>query len=103
MLYVLTYADIESVGKGTYSNLNASLIRQLYEISIEAFNHDKMIDEATKRAKAEKRLKKDIEFSRLKKTTQKLRNKTINKIKTNKKQKKQEQIKRWKHNGINTK
>jgi len=71
MLYILTYADIESVGEGTYSNFNSSLIRQLYEISLEAFKHKQMIDEASKRERYEKRLKKEPHFQQLSKATQK--------------------------------
>ncbi len=71
MLYILTYCDIESVGKGTYNNFNATLLRQLYEISLEAFENDAMINEATKRERIEKRLKKYPAFLQLQKTTQK--------------------------------
>ncbi len=71
MLYVLTYCDIESVGRGTYSNFNANLLKQLYHISLEAFNNNAMINEATKRAKIENRLKKSKEFLSLKATIQK--------------------------------
>ncbi len=71
MLYILTYCDIESVGKGTYNNFNATLLRQLYEISLEAFENDAMINEAAKRERIEKRLKKYPPFLRLQKGTQK--------------------------------
>ena len=66
MLLVLTYADIESVGKGTYSNLNANLIKELYQLSLEAIKNKKAVSEATKRAKKERELKKDRIFLALK-------------------------------------
>jgi len=71
MLYVLTYCDIESVGKGTYNNFNAGLLKELYLLSLEAFNNDAMISEAAKREKIEKRVKKNPSFLALKKSTQK--------------------------------
>jgi len=71
MLYVLTYCDIESVGKGTYNNFNAKLLKELYLLSLEAFNNDAMISEAAKREKIEKKLKKDPNFLSLKKSIQK--------------------------------
>ncbi len=72
MLYILTYADIESVAKGTYSNLNANLIKELYEISLEAIkNNKKIITEAKKRVKEETKLKRNKEFLLLPKLLQK--------------------------------
>ncbi len=66
LLYILTYADIESVAKGAYSNLNANLIYELYTISLEAIkNNQKVITEAKKRAKEETKLKKEREFLKL--------------------------------------
>jgi [protein-PII] uridylyltransferase len=71
MLLILTYADIESVGKGTFSNLNANLIKELYEISLEAIKNKKGVSEAVKREKKEKELRKDKEFLSLKMYEQK--------------------------------
>ncbi len=71
LLYVLTYADIESVSTGTYSSFNANLLHELYQLSMDAFSHDAMITEASKRAKKEKTLMKYPDFSTLKRSTQK--------------------------------
>ena len=72
LLYILTYADIESVSKGAYSNLNANLIYELYKISLEILNNNqKILPEAKKRIRAENRLKKLPEFKALSKLLQK--------------------------------
>ncbi|MCH9814133.1 MAG: HD domain-containing protein [Epsilonproteobacteria bacterium] len=71
LLFVLTYADIESVGKGTYSNFNARLLNELFEIASEAFDHKDMITEAQKRAKKEKIIKNDKSFLKTSKLLQK--------------------------------
>ncbi|MCF6173792.1 MAG: HD domain-containing protein, partial [Campylobacteraceae bacterium] len=71
MLYVLTFADVESVSEGTYSNFNANLSKELYTLSIEAFSHEKMISEAGKRSKKEQLLQKDEGFLALKRSTKK--------------------------------
>jgi len=64
-LFVLTYADIESVAKGTYNNFNAKTLNDLYIISCEAFENKKRISEAQKRAKKENQLKKTFSFTEL--------------------------------------
>ncbi len=79
LLYILTYADIESVDRGTYSIFNANLIKKLYKLSLEAFSNNAMISEATKRSSIEKKLQKSDEFKSLKKSTQK----TILRIESN--------------------
>ncbi len=71
MLYVLTFADVESVSEGTYSNFNANLLKELYFLSLDAFSNDEMISEASKRSKKERILLKDEGFSALKRSTQK--------------------------------
>jgi [protein-PII] uridylyltransferase len=62
LLYVLTYADIESVGKGTYSSFNARLLNELYLIARDAFANKKRITEAEKRNKKERQLIKSFFF-----------------------------------------
>ncbi len=62
LLYVLTYADIASVGDNAYSNFNSKLLNELFLISKEAYVNKKMITEAQKRAKKEKNLKSSPEF-----------------------------------------
>ena len=71
LLLVLTYADIESVGEGAYSNFNSNLIRELYEISLEAIENKKALSEASKRAKKERELKRCEDFVKLGKLEQK--------------------------------
>jgi [protein-PII] uridylyltransferase len=71
LLYVLTFADIESVGEGTYSNFNANLLKELYTLSLDAFEHEKMISEAARRTKKEHTLMRYIPFKTLKRSTQK--------------------------------
>ena len=71
LLYVLTYADIESVSEGTYSHFNANLLHELYLLSLDAFSHDAMITEAAKRTIKEQQLSKFESFKTLKRSTQK--------------------------------
>jgi [protein-PII] uridylyltransferase len=71
LLYILTYADIESVGEGTYSNFNSNLLYQLYNLSMDAFSHNAMISEAGKRENIEKKLKTSQGFLTLKNSTKK--------------------------------
>ncbi len=71
MLYVLTFSDVESVSEGTYSNFNANLLKELYFLSLDAFSHDAMISEASKRSKKERQLLKYEGFLALKRSTQK--------------------------------
>jgi [protein-PII] uridylyltransferase len=70
MIYILTYADMNGVGKGVYTSFNARLIKTLYQRSIEALDHTIMIDEAAKRIKKEQTLKRDPEFLALSRTEQ---------------------------------
>ena len=71
MIYILTYADMNGVGTGTYTSFNARLIKTLYMRSIEALNHTIMLDRVAKRIKKEKILKRHPDFLALKKTEQK--------------------------------
>ena len=71
MIYILTYADMNGVGAGTYNSFNARLIKTLYMRSIEALNHTIMLDRAAKRNKKEQTLKKHPDFLALKKSEQK--------------------------------
>jgi len=71
LLLVLTYADIESVSVGRFNNLNANLIKELYQISLEAIKNKKAVSEASKRAKKERELKKDKNFLALTRLQQK--------------------------------
>lgn len=71
MIYILTYADMNGVGKGTYNSFNARLIKILYLRSIEALSHTIMLDKAGKRIKKEQILKKHPDFLALSKREQK--------------------------------
>jgi len=71
MIYILTYADMNGVGAGTYTSFNARLIKTLYMRSIEALNHTIMLDRVAKRIKKEQTLKRHPDFLALKKTEQK--------------------------------
>jgi [protein-PII] uridylyltransferase len=71
MIYILTYADMNGVGAGTYNSFNARLIKILYMRSIEALSHTIMLDRAAKRNKKEQTLKKHPDFLALKKSEQK--------------------------------
>ncbi len=71
LLYILTYADIDSVGNGTYSNFNARLLKELYYISINAFENKVLMSEASKRARKERELRKFSDFKKLPHSIQK--------------------------------
>ena len=71
LLLLLTYADINGVGKDKYTNFNSSLIKKLYEISCEALENRRMVSEATKRAKKERAFLKIASFLSLGKSKQK--------------------------------
>jgi [protein-PII] uridylyltransferase len=67
MIYILTYADMNGVGEGTYNSFNSRLIKTLYIRSIESLNHTVMLDKAAKRIKKEQTLKKHPDFLALQK------------------------------------
>jgi len=71
MIYILTYADMNGVGKDTYNSFNARLIKILYMRSVEALSHTIMLDKAAKRIKKEQILKKHPDFLALSRTEQK--------------------------------
>jgi len=71
MIYILTYADMNGVGQGTYNSFNARLIKTLYLRSSEVLDHTVMLDEAAKRIKKEQTLKKHPGFLALSKIKQK--------------------------------
>jgi len=71
MIYILTYADMNGVGKGTYNSFNSRLIRTLYMRSVESLSHTIMLDKAAKRIKKEQILKKHPNFLALSRTEQK--------------------------------
>ncbi len=62
MLYILTYTDVNGVGKGVYSNFSANLLKELYTRSLRVFEKPKLIDEVSSRLRRERFLKKKEEF-----------------------------------------
>ena len=71
MIYILTYADMNGVGADIYNSFNARLIKTLYRQAVEVLGNTAMLDEAAKRSKKEKALKKHSEFLALKRSEQK--------------------------------
>ncbi len=65
MLYILTYADVNGVGRNVYTPYNAKLLKDLYFASLEALEHKAIIDEVAKRLKKEQALKKSKAFATL--------------------------------------
>jgi [protein-PII] uridylyltransferase len=71
LLYILTYADINGVGPGTYTAFSAKLLRELYDASLEIAQQSDRITDATKRLRIEKRLKNLPTFAELPRVFQK--------------------------------
>jgi len=71
MLYVLTYADINGVGKGTWTNFSANLLRELYDESMAIAQQEERISDAAKRLAIEKRIQNRDSFKSLPRTMQK--------------------------------
>jgi [protein-PII] uridylyltransferase len=71
LLYILTYADINGVGPGTYTSFGANLLHELYEASLEIASQNDRITDAIKRQNKEKRVMHDPEFALLSKSEQK--------------------------------
>lgn len=71
LLYILTYADVNGVGPGTYTGFGANLLHELYEASLEIASQNDRITDAIKRQNKEKRLTNDPHFGELSKIEQK--------------------------------
>jgi len=71
MIYILTYADMNGVGKGTYNSFNSRLIKTLYMRAIESLRHTVILNNTGKRVKKEQTLKKHPDFLALKRSEQK--------------------------------
>jgi len=71
MLYVLTYADINGVGGGTYNSFNSKLLHDLYKSALEVAQNKHRITDAKKRLIIEKRVQNLIEFKQLPRSLQK--------------------------------
>ena len=70
-MYILTYADMNGVGKKIYNDFNARLINTLYEHASLALSSVSLLEETSKRIKKEKQLQKLITFQLLPKSLQK--------------------------------
>jgi len=70
-IYMLTYADMNGVGTGTYNTFNAKLLETLYIQSVNSLEHEKELNETARRVKKENLLKRNILFLELKKSEQK--------------------------------
>jgi len=71
MIYLLTYADMNGVGKGVYTSFRANLLRTLYRASTEALQHDQILDATARKLKKVSTLKRHQNFQVLPKSTQK--------------------------------
>ena len=65
MLYVLTYCVVNATSEKLYNAYAAKLLRELYEISLKSFDDENLLDEATRRVKKERSVRKNAEFNRL--------------------------------------
>ncbi|NPA66122.1 MAG: HD domain-containing protein [Epsilonproteobacteria bacterium] len=65
LLLVLTYADINGVGKNIYTSFNSKLLKELYENALEISQNKDRITDATRRLNVEKRIKNLPEFKEL--------------------------------------
>jgi len=71
ILYILTYADINGVGSGTYTSFGANLLHELYEASLDIASQSDRLTDALKRQQKEKKLIVDLDFSLLNRNEQK--------------------------------
>ena len=71
MLYILTYADMNAVGNGIYTNFKDTLLKSLYTNTLNALDKHEQLNEISVRKKVENRLFKNSEFNSLPKLWQK--------------------------------
>lgn len=71
LLYILTYADVNGVGPGTFTTFTANLLRELYDESMKISQQNERISDATKRLTIEKRIKNSERFKIMPRTMQK--------------------------------
>jgi len=65
MIYILTCADIKGVGIDIYNDYTSRLLKTLYLEAIEAFRHEHLLDETSKRLSAIDRLQRSRIFKEL--------------------------------------
>ncbi len=70
LLYILTYADINGVGKGTFNSFNSKLLYDLYTSALEISENNDRITDAAKRLSIEKRVKNNPAFKTLSRVLQ---------------------------------
>jgi len=70
-IYILTYADMNGVGKKIYNDFNAHLIATLYHQASLALSNENLLYETTRRVKKEKRLQRLQSFQTLNRSLQK--------------------------------
>ncbi len=70
MIYLLTYADMNGVGRGVYTSFRANLLRTLYRASIDALQHDQILSSTARKLKKVSSLKRNASFLALPKTVQ---------------------------------
>lgn len=71
MIYLLTYADMNGVGNGVYTNFSAKLLRTLYQESIASLQHDNILTSTARRLKKIEVLKRNKKFQAFPKSIQK--------------------------------
>ena len=62
LLYIVTYCVINATNDKFYTPYLAKLLRELYLISLESFDEENLLDEATRRVKKEHSLKRNNNF-----------------------------------------
>ncbi len=70
MIYIVTYADMNGVGEGTYNSFNAKLIKTLYKQTLAVLGQTTILDETEKRLKKELTLQRNADFQVLSKIQQ---------------------------------
>ncbi len=71
MLYIITYCDMKAVNDKIYSPFFSSLLKELYFISLDSFEKEELIDEASRRIRKERALKNSKDFNALPKKLKK--------------------------------
>ncbi|MDO5046120.1 HD domain-containing protein [Campylobacter sp.] len=65
LLYIMTYCVINATNDKLYTPYIAKLLREIYLISLESFESENLLDEATRRAKKEHSIRRNGEFMKL--------------------------------------
>ena len=65
LLYVITYCIIHATDESLYTPYLAKLLREFYEICLQSFDDENLLDEATRRVKKEQSIRRNGEFAQL--------------------------------------